>query len=291
MTELQSDTGRLQRFLADYPRLTVVSGAGISVAAGIPAYRDHCGVWQHTAPITHEEFTCNPARRRRYWARSVAGWPTVRDARPTAAHRALARLEQAGHIGLLITQNVDRLHQRAGSAAVVDLHGRVDRVRCMACDNTIDREQLQLELLRDNPHSLRRQVAPGPDGDSDVADSLVDQFLVPACAQCGGHLKPDVVFFGGSVTLERVQRCSDAVAAGDALLVVGSSLQVFSGFRFCRLAKELGKPVAIINPGNTRADPLADLKLRSDCQLLLAALTAEIRTSPPCSPSAAGSPS
>ena len=281
----------LRHFLSDHPRLVVLSGAGISVASGIPAYRNKAGVWQHTAPVTHQEFVADPARRQRYWARSLLGWPAVRDARPNEAHRALAQLEQLGHIPLLITQNVDRLHQRAGSAAVVDLHGRVDQVRCMACQHLLGREQLQQQLLRDNPDHVSRSAQLRPDGDADVADALVEQFSVPACARCNGMLIPDVVFFGGTVPRERVDTCRDAVADADALLAVGSSLQVYSGFRFCRLARELGKPIAIINPGSTRADPLADLKLPADCQPLLSALAAGIKASQVLPPSAADSPS
>ena len=291
MNAFHANIPALRRFLARHPRLAVISGAGISIASGIPAYRDRAGVWQHSKPITHQEFISDPARRRRYWSRSLLGWPAVRDARPNGAHLALAHLERLGHIQLLITQNVDRLHQRAGSAAVVDLHGRVDQVRCLACASTVAREVIQQQLLRDNPQTTSQAALLLPDGDAEIGEELVAQMKVPHCASCGGTLIPDVVFFGGTVPPERVAACNDAVAAADALLVVGSSLQVFSGFRFCRLARERGKPIAIINPGSTRADPLADLKLSSDCEPLLAALAAGASGKPESRPSAAGNPS
>jgi len=272
MNPIHATVPVLRRFLADFPRLVVISGAGVSIASGIPAYRDRAGGWQHSPPITHQEFVSDPARRRRYWARSLLGWPTVRDARPNGAHLALARLEQRGHVHLLITQNVDRLHQRAGSAAVIDLHGRVDRVRCLACAATVSREVIQQQLLRDNPGPGSHAAAVRPDGDADIGDELIAEMTIPTCAGCGGTLMPDVVFFGGTVPRERVDACRDAIAEADALLAVGSSLQVYSGFRFCRLARDLGKPIAIINPGTTRGDPLATVKLAADCEPLLAAL-------------------
>ncbi|MEE4144438.1 MAG: NAD-dependent protein deacetylase [Halieaceae bacterium] len=290
MNSLHTCVSLLRDFVAANPRLVVITGAGVSVSSGIPAYRDCDGVWRHSAPITHQEFVADAARRRRYWARSLLGWPAVRDARPNAAHLALARLEQLGRVDLLITQNVDRLHQRAGSTAVIDLHGRVDQVRCLHCVGVFSRELIQQKLLRDNPQPPGLPAPRRPDGDADVADEWVESIAVPRCDLCGGTLIPDVVFFGGTVPRERVQACRDAVAAADAVLAVGSSLQVFSGFRFCRLASQLGKPIAVINPGKTRADALADLKLQADCGPLLEALASVVSSSPPL-PSAAGNPS
>ena len=281
----------LNRFLRDYPGLVVLSGAGLSIASGIPAYRDGAGVWQHSKPITHQEFVGEPERRRRYWARSLVGWPIMRDARPNAAHLALALLERRGHIQLLITQNVDRLHQRAGSSAVIDLHGRVDQVRCLGCANEVSREVVQQQLLRDNPHQPMHAALVRPDGDAEPGAELVAQIRIPACGRCGGTLIPDVVFFGGTVPRERVEACNEAIAGADALLVVGSSLQVYSGFRFCRLARDLGKPIAIINPGVTRGDPLATLKLEADCEPLLTALAGATNPPPYPRPSAVDSPS
>ena len=276
MNTLHTEIPGLRKFVAEHPRLVVLTGAGISASSGIPTYRDRQGTWRHSAPITHQEFIGDGDHRRRYWARSLRGWPVVREARPNAAHLALAQLERRGHVDLLITQNVDRLHQRAGSHAVIDLHGRVDQVRCLACGARVCREQLQQRMLRDNPRHSDRAGAVRPDGDAAIDADLVRQFRPPSCDACGGTLIPDVVFFGGAVPAARVQQCQAAVAAADALLAVGSSLQVYSGFRFCRLASQLGKPLAIINPGITRADSMATLKCHTECESLLAALAARL---------------
>ena len=259
----------LTRFLEAHPRLVVLTGAGVSAASGIPTYRDAAGTWLRSTPIQHREFVSDERQRKRYWARSISGWPAVRDARPNRAHTALSRLEQQGVIELLITQNVDRLHQRAGSRQVTDLHGRLDRVQCLDCASRYSRESIQRQLLRENPH-----VRPGarttlPDGDADIAPHIVEAIVVPGCENCGGILKPDVVFFGGSVAREKVEHCMTALERADALLVAGSSLKVWSGFRFCKRATDLGKPLAVINPGQTRADPLATLKVRAECGPLL----------------------
>ena len=291
MSRLETDISALQQFVLDHPRLVVITGAGISASSGIPTYRDREGTWKHSAPITHQEFVTDPGRRQRYWSRSLLGWPVVRDARPNMAHRALSQLERLGHIDLLVTQNVDRLHQRAGSAKVVDLHGRVDRVRCMTCDQTSSRERVQQQLSRDNPKHTHQLSTPRPDGDAEVATELVAALIVPTCERCDGVLIPDVVFFGGSVPKTRVAKCNEAVATADAVLAVGSSLQVFSGYRFCRLAEQLGKPLAIINPGSTRADSLSSLKLLSDCEPLLQAFAAKISGEYRPNPCVRGSPS
>lgn len=263
-----ADTKKLEAFLVAHPRIVVLTGAGISAAAGIPTYRDAHGQWRHSAPIQQQEFLREPTFRQRYWARSMRGWPPVRDAQPTLAHQALAQLELAGTVDTVITQNVDRLHQRAGSQRVIDLHGRLDRVLCLDCREIYSRNRVQ-EQLRD------RNPVPGnndqlrPDGDVDLPASLEQEFIVPDCRHCGGTLMPDVVFFGGNVPRERVRQCMEAVEGCDGLLAIGSSLQVFSGFRFCRRAHQLGKPLAILNPGHTRADALASLKMTADCQHLL----------------------
>ena len=169
----------LRDFIAANRRLVVITGAGVSVSSGIPTYRDRDGVWRHSAPVTHQEFVSDAARRRRYWARSLLGWPAVRDARPNQAHLALARLEHLGHVDLLITQNVDRLHQRAGSVAVIDLHGRVDQVRCLHWTGVVARELVQQQLLRDNPQRPDLPAQRRPDGDADVADDWVESIVVP----------------------------------------------------------------------------------------------------------------
>jgi NAD-dependent SIR2 family protein deacetylase len=268
MSKQPTDSERLGAFLAAHPRITVLTGAGISRAAGIPTYRDEAGNWRHSEPVTHREFLTHHSRRQRYWARSMRGWPAVDEARPTAAHRALATLEHLGHIDTLITQNVDRLHQRAGSRRVIDLHGRLDRVRCLACHRKYDRGELQRRLRQANG-TVRDSAPMRPDGDAEFPAHLEVQLSVPDCNACGGTLMPDVVFFGANVPRQRVEACLQAIERSDALLAVGSSLQVFSGFRFCRHASRTGKPLAVLNPGATRADGLAQLKLEGDCQVLL----------------------
>jgi len=271
MSKLAMDIEALGGFLASHSRIVVLTGAGISLASGIPTYRDRDGHWRHSEPIKHQEFLAEPDRRRRYWARSMRGWPAVRDARPTAAHRALATLQRCGHIDTIITQNVDRLHQRAGAARVIDLHGRLDRVHCLDCSTFHCRERVQQQLIGSND-GTRAATSARPDGDADLPAGLERRFRVPACSNCGGTLMPDVVFFGGTVPRPRVQACIDAVEKADALLAIGSSLQVFSGFRFCRQAHRLGKPLALLNPGISRADDMAQLKVVADCQALLTAL-------------------
>jgi len=257
---------RLESLILDNPRLVVLTGAGISAPSGIPTYRNDAGEWQRSDPIQHQDFISRAAARQRYWARSMAGWRYVADSRPNRAHRALVELESAGYIELLATQNVDRLHQRAGQRTVVDLHGRLDRVRCMDCGDDQSREALQEELQTLNPAWHSQVVEQRPDGDAEVDDAVVARFRVPQCRRCTGVLMPDVVFFGGSVPRPRVQQISDAIERADALLVVGSSLNVFSGFRFCRQAHRQGKPLAIINRGQTRADELAEVKVSADCE-------------------------
>jgi NAD-dependent SIR2 family protein deacetylase len=262
----------LDEFLDRYPRLVVLTGAGISADSGIPTYRDHDGVWRRSDPIEHKAFIADPSTRRRYWARSYLGWPIVDSARPNDAHNALAELEALGHVHLLITQNVDRLHQKAGSRRVIDLHGRLDRIGCLQCRRRHPRIEMQDWLGVANPGLAELEATVAPDGDAELPDVRVADLRVPGCPRCGGTLMPDVVFFGGTVPRERVVQCQAAVADSDALLAVGTSLQVFSGFRFCRQAVQLGKPVAVINPGRTRADDLASARFAEEAGPLLSAL-------------------
>ena len=207
--------------------------------------------------MTYGEFVRDPAARRRYWARSAVGWRRVAAARPNAGHRALARLERAGRLRGIITQNVDGLHQAAGSRRVVDLHGRLARVRCLGCHHTLARTDVQRRLLALNPLGRVPEAnghAAAPDGDAEVSEGVVRGFRVPACRACGGVLKPDVVFFGENVPQPRVARAWALLEEGEALLVVGSSLTVYSGYRFVAGAARRGMPVAIVNLGGTRGD-------------------------------------
>lgn len=262
----------LQDFIARNPRLFVLTGAGCSTDSGIPDYRDADGGWKRTQPVQYRAFMDEPATRKRYWARSLVGWRRFRRAQPNNTHRALAALEQQGGVGLLVTQNVDRLHQAAGSTNVVDLHGRLDLVRCMGCEGRLPREELQQELLARNPQLADLDARVAPDGDADLEGVDFSSFEVPGCPSCGGLLKPDVVFYGESVPRDRVELVRQAVREADAMLVVGSSLMVYSGYRFAREAAAVGKPIATVNLGRTRADDLVSLRITQPCSSALAFL-------------------
>jgi NAD-dependent SIR2 family protein deacetylase len=264
----------LRTFLERHERLLVLTGAGCSTESGIPDYRDASGAWKRAQPIQFQAFMQELRARQRYWARSLLGWPRFCRAVPNAAHHALALLERRGRIELLVTQNVDRLHQAAGSRAVIDLHGRLDHVRCMSCGAAVPRECLQRELLKRNPTWSGRVVRTAPDGDADLEDTDFSSFEVPACESCGGILKPDVVFFGEQVPPERVELARQHLLQADAMLVVGSSLMVYSGYRFARAAAAAGKPIAAVNLGRTRADPLLALKVELPCTEALAPIAA-----------------
>ena len=271
----------LRAFIEDHPRLFVLTGAGCSTDSGIPDYRDAAGAWKRAArPVMLGAFLGEPHTRRRYWARSLIGWSRFRRARPNPAHFALAHLERSGRIELLVTQNVDRLHQVAGSEAVVDLHGRLDQVRCMDCDRLIDREVFQRELLELNCAWAGLEANEAPDGDADLEAQDFSSFEVPPCRACGGILKPHVVFFGESVPPHRVENAMRGLARADAMLVAGSSLMVYSGYRFAEAAARAGKPIAAVNLGSTRADNLLALKVEEPCGQALEALLD--RSNRPC---------
>jgi NAD+-dependent protein deacetylase sirtuin 4 len=257
-------------------RAAALTGAGISTESGIPDYRGPLTRARARNPIQHGQFVRDAAARRRYWARSVIGWPRVAAAGPNAAHAALAAMERAGAVTGVVTQNVDRLHARAGSLRVVELHGRLSDVACLDCGEREARADLQERLLALNPDFASRSADMAPDGDADLPAALVDAFLVAGCCACGGVLKPDVVFFGGSVPRDVVDAAYALVDAAEALLVVGSSLEVYSGFRFVRRAAERGIPVAIVNLGPTRGDPLAAARWDERAGAALPALAAAI---------------
>jgi NAD-dependent SIR2 family protein deacetylase len=258
-------TDELRAFIDRYRRLFVLTGAGCSTGSGIPDYRDADGEWKRGSPVMLQDFLTDEHWRKRYWARSLVGWQRMRAAQPNDAHRALVALEEQGRVTRLVTQNVDGLHQAAGSRNVIDLHGRLDVVRCMSCDLRVSREQLQGELARCNPEFAALLAAAAPDGDAALEQAEFAAFDVPRCAGCGGLLKPDVVFFGERVPPERVQCAFAALADADAMLVVGSSLMVYSGFRFVTAMAKMGKPIAAVNLGRTRADDLLALKISDRC--------------------------
>ncbi|QLJ02170.1 NAD-dependent protein deacetylase [Streptomyces sp. NEAU-sy36] len=232
----------------------VLSGAGISTESGIPDYRGEGGSLSRHTPMTYQDFTADAQARRRYWARSHLGWRTFGRARPNAGHRAVAAFGRHGLLTGVITQNVDGLHQAAGSEDVVELHGSLDRVVCLSCGTFSPRRVLARRLEEANAGFDPVAAGINPDGDADLSDEQVGDFRVLPCAACGGILKPDVVFFGESVPPARVEHCRRLVREATALLVLGSSLTVMSGLRFVRQAAEAGKPVLIVNQGPTRGD-------------------------------------
>lgn len=264
----------LAQWLSSHRQVLVLTGAGISTASGIPDYRDDSGVRRGRLPIQGSEFRQSEAARKRYWARSMLGWPRLAQATPNAAHRALAQLQQAGYLAGILTQNVDGLHQQAGSRAVIELHGSIHAVRCLACGTHYPRAEIQQELARCNPAFVHLQADALPDGDAQLEPQADAAFHVPACVACGGMLQPDVVFFGDGVPAGRSAQAEAATQACDAMLVIGSSLMVLSGFRFPRMAAAAGKPVVAINRGITRADDLLAFKLREDAESVLPRLAA-----------------
>jgi NAD-dependent SIR2 family protein deacetylase len=242
--------------------VVVLSGAGLSTESGIPDYRGPSGAYSrnHT-PITYQLFRDDPRGRHRYWARSYIGWPMMRDMQPNAGHLAVAALESAGLVSGVITQNVDSLHHKAGSSNVIDLHGRLDTVMCMACGLRGSREALHARIASVNAGWEGAATRINPDGDVDLPETSVDAFTMVDCTSCGGALKPDVVYFGESVPPARVSDSYAMVDSASSVLVLGSSLHVYSGRRFVTHAHKLGIAIIIVNQGETKADELASVRL------------------------------
>lgn len=242
--------------------VAVLSGAGLSTESGIPDYRGASGTLRRHSPMTYDEFVSSVDGRRRYWARSHVGWRTIARAAPNSGHHAVAALRAQGFVDAVITQNVDGLHQAAGTTGVVDLHGNLDRVICLGCKQTSGREELDRRFREANPSFDGVATRINPDGDVDLADEVVREFQLVTCTSCEtGVLKPDVVFFGENVPRPRVEQCYRLVDEARALLVLGSSLTVMSGLRFVRHAAKAGKPVMIINRGRTRGDECATVRV------------------------------
>ena len=251
-------------------KFLILTGAGISTPSGIPDYRDSDGVRRGRQPMMYQEFLAAPESRRRYWARAMLGWPRVRKARPNAAHEALATLQQRGRISDLITQNVDTLHDQAGSQDVIELHGSLHRVLCLDCQQRSPRDGIQRQMEIDNPYLAQVHAVQLPDGDTMLDPTFEERFQVPRCPRCNGErLKPDVVFFGENVAPVTAARAMTAVEHADGLLVVGSSLMAYSAFRLCKAMVEQGKPVIAINLGKTRGDELLQMKIEASCERLL----------------------
>jgi len=261
------------RFGLDYARrqlagksILVLTGAGVSTESGIPDYRGEGKTERH--PMTYDNFVSSEENRKRYWARSYVGWSVIANAKPNASHFALAQAESLGRVSHLITQNVDSLHQEAGSRRVIDLHGRLDQVTCLGCQKRLERSRMDALIEELNPEIKKDfNVTFTPDGDAEVEATA--QFRVPQCPNCQGILKPDVVFFGESVPSPRVTEAMNQLESADALLVAGSSLQVNSGMRFARKAHNLGKPIVIVNIGPTRADEIAVAKIEAATSVAL----------------------
>ncbi|MFT5893893.1 MAG: NAD-dependent SIR2 family protein deacetylase [bacterium] len=263
---------QLAAFVDKHPRLFVLTGAGCSTASGLGDYRDSNGEWKQKQPITGQTFINDELARKRYWARSSVGWPNFNRAEPNRAHHALRSLEENNQLSLLVTQNVDRLHQKAGHRNVIDLHGVLATVSCLKCGHREDRDEYQQRLILSNPWLSNLTAQHAPDGDADLEVEHLETMNVPDCTICNGLLKPDVVFFGENVDKSTVQKSIDALRDSDALLIAGSSLMVYSGFRFCRDAQKRNQPIVIINNGKTRADDFVTLNIQGDCGSLLQAL-------------------
>jgi NAD-dependent SIR2 family protein deacetylase len=257
--------------------VVVLSGAGLSTESGIPDYRGPTGLTRRAEPMTYQAFTGAPAARQRYWARSHLGWRHIARAAPNQGHYAVAELQRRGLLGGIITQNVDGLHQGAGARDVIELHGSLSRVICLGCGERTPRDELDQRLRAANPAWDARALQVNPDGDAVLDEGATEHFRVVNCLRCAGALKPDVIFFGENVPPGRVADCYAQVGAARALLVLGSSLTVMSGYRFVRHAAKLGIPVVIINQGATRGDAQASLTLDAPLGPTLTALATGYR--------------
>jgi NAD-dependent SIR2 family protein deacetylase len=274
-TAIATDVDRVLEVVAGR-RVAVLTGAGISTDSGIPDYRGPSS--PPCNPMTYQQFVGDPEFRQRYWARNHVGWRRMDAARPNAGHRALARLERAGLVGGVITQNVDLLHTKAGSRRVIDLHGTYARVRCLGCEALISRMALADRLEDANPGfgDVTDGLEVAPDADAVVTDTA--GFWMVDCERCGGMLKPDIVYFGENVPKPRVAATYDLVDSAEVLLAAGSSLTVMSGLRFIRHAAKTGRPVVIVNRGRTRGDNLADLTLDAGCSEVLTTIADAVTT-------------
>ncbi|KAL4660826.1 NAD-dependent ADP-ribosyltransferase sirtuin-4-like [Arapaima gigas] len=266
---------QLQNFVSRSRRLFVITGAGLSTESGIPDYRSEgVGLYARTdrRPMQHSEFLRAAKARQRYWARNYVGWPQFSSHLPNAAHMALCNWEAAGKLHWLVTQNVDALHSKAGNKRLTELHGCAHRVLCLGCGAVSSRETLQLRFAALNPGWAAEAGDVAPDGDVFLTDEQVEHFRVPSCETCGGTLKPQVTFFGDTVDRDTVHFVQQRLAESDAVLVAGSSLQVYSGYRFLLAASERKIPVAILNIGPTRADHLASVRVSARCGEILPAI-------------------
>lgn len=277
---MPSSISELTDLVKNHLPVVVLTGAGISTDSGIAAYRDQTGKWVHAKPVQAKDFLEHAAVRQRYWYRSMLGWPTFHQARPNLSHEILATLEEHKIVSCVITQNVDGLHLQSGSRNVIELHGSLANAICLSCGQLMPRADIQELLLDRNPSFQAQEFSPGADGDatphghSKANDP--DAFQIINCPTCDGLLKPDVVFYGENVPVSRVSHCMEQLSHAGMLLCLGTSLTVFSGFRFCRAAHRANQPVAIVNLGATRADEIATCTISHDCASVLNSLLAEI---------------
>jgi NAD-dependent SIR2 family protein deacetylase len=265
-------TALLAGLLSGRRHLWVLSGAGISAASGFPTYRDHDRNWQHRRPIQHEDFVKKFSTRQKYWARSMVGWQQVKSAKPNAAHLAVTRLQQCGRLNQLVTQNVDCLHSIAGTRGVIDLHGRLDQVVCLDCKSTSSRFSFQERLEEQNPDLAKIESETLPDGDAQIENRYLENIKVPQCLACNGTIMPDIVLFGGRVPKPRVEKAYASLTESDGVLVLGSSLSVYSGFRFIKWAHENGIPLFAVNQGKMRGSEWFDQIAREPCETALPVL-------------------
>ncbi|XP_061459081.1 NAD-dependent protein lipoamidase sirtuin-4, mitochondrial [Rhineura floridana] len=267
-----AEARKLQEFVSSAQRLFVLTGAGISTESGIPDYRSEgVGLYAQTdrRPVQHTEFLRSARARQKYWARNFVGWPQFSSHQPNVAHLALMKWEVLGKLHWLVTQNVDALHTKAGSQRLTELHGCTHRVLCLSCGDTMPRTELQERFKALNPTWRAEAHGVAPDGDVFLSEEEVCSFLVPSCSKCGGPLKPDVTFFGDTVSKEKVDFVYQCLAESDSVLVAGSSLQVYSAYKFALAARDRKLPIAVVNIGPTRADSFLSLKVNSRCGKLL----------------------
>ncbi|KAJ8713022.1 hypothetical protein PYW08_008326 [Mythimna loreyi] len=270
----------LKDFLSKYKNILILTGAGISTESGIPDYRsEEVGLYARTnhKPIQYQEFVKYPKVRQRYWARNFIGWPRFSSVQPNNTHLAIRELEKMGKVTSIVTQNVDRLHHKAGSENVIELHGTGYIVKCMKCPYEISREELQVELMKNNPFMENSFTMIRPDGDVDLPKEQVDKFRAPLCPKCEGPLKPDIVFFGDNVPKARVEEIRSKVSSSDAVFVLGSSLTVYSSYRIILQARDEHKKIALLNIGPTRADDIVDFKISTKCGDILPELCNSVK--------------
>lgn len=263
-----SDLLKLKDFINSHDNICILTGAGISTESGIPDYRSEgVGLYARSnhKPVLYKDFCSSDTIRRRYWARNYVGWPRFSSIKPNNTHQVLKKLEDANKVRCIITQNVDNLHAKAGSRKVIELHGTAFKVMCLSCDERICRYYLQDILNKMNPGMVATSQIIRPDGDVDLLQEQVEGFKVPPCENCGGILKPDIIFFGDNVPKRIVESVKYNVEHSDCLLVLGSSLTTFSSYRIVVQANHAGKPIAILNIGKTRADDLASVKVEGRC--------------------------